>query len=522
MVRRSIEFNIDMLSKRKVKRNKFVLYLIEDITLAFTSMKNISLRLPDQQRQTWSRSTRRSLLISNPVAAKLPSSKIMETNTLAVDARNIGRLAATPHKDDVLDELSVELDAHSVEAQHLKRAAGQLRTSDVPVAFPTETVYGLGADATRSAAVQGIYKAKQRPSDNPLIVHFASLNQLRSLLRGFSPQQSSGLHTNDVSEDPIPAIYKPLISRFWPGPLTIILSNPANSPLAPEVTAGLTTFGARIPRHILALALIQSAGVPVAAPSANASTKPSPTAAEHVAYDLKGRIETIIDGGPCDIGVESTVVDGLSQPPALLRPGGLSLEQIRTVPGWEDTQVAYKNKAETASQPRAPGMKYRHYSPKATVVLYESGREPPSTAELVQHAGPHSRVGVVQTNSWTLDRIVAPPAIRKSAQKHAEVDVADVRTGLGFAGMLADVQAAQRSQPAVVSHNFDTGPLKHLMTIDLGARTGGIARGLFWALRELDRQDVDAIVVEGIDDSEDGAAAAIMNRLRKAAEIKVD
>lgn len=446
----------------------------------------------------------------------------METHISAVDARNIGQVTARPQEDGVLDELNIELDSHLIDAQRLEKAAAQLRTSDIPVAFPTETVYGLGADATRSAAVQGIYKAKQRPSDNPLIVHFACLNQLRSLLRGSSPQQSNGVKANGVSQDPIPEIYKPLISRFWPGPLTIILPNPQNSPLAPEVTAGLTTFGARIPRHILALALIGLANVPVAAPSANASTKPSPTAAEHVAHDLEGRIETIIDGGPCDIGVESTVVDGLSSPPALLRPGGLSLEQIRSVPGWEDTQIAYKNKAETESQPRAPGMKYRHYSPKATVILYEAGREPPSTDELLEHVGASARVGIVQTGSWTVDSGVTPPVIQVSPQKQSQGSAESEQKVFGFAGMLLDVQAADRVKPTTTAYTIENHDLKHMITIDLGSKTGDIARGLFSALRDLDKQDVDAIFVEGIDESENGTAAAIMNRLRKAAEIRVD
>lgn len=479
-------------------------------------------QLATQQHKSYQALTGNSLRHYHCLAAQLRPRRDMDTHTLAVDAKNIGRVTATPRADDMLDDFSVQLDSQLIDAQHLEKAAAQLRTSDVPVAFPTETVYGLGADATRSAAVQGIYKAKQRPSDNPLIVHFASLNQLRSLLRGVSPRQANASYTNGAAEDPIPEIYKPLISRFWPGPLTIILQNPGNSPLAPEVTAGLATFGARIPRHILALALIQSAGVPVAAPSANASTKPSPTAAEHVAYDLDGRIETIIDGGPCDIGVESTVVDGLSHPPALLRPGGLSLEQIRSVPGWEDTQIAYKNKAETANQPRAPGMKYRHYSPKATVVLYEAGRKPPSATELYQHVGPHSRIGIIQTETWKLHGGLSPPAIQSNPQKRFQQSPEDRQTVPGFAGMLLDVQAADRAKPETTAHNVDSDQLKQLMTIDLGARTGDIARGLFWALRELDRQDVDAIFVEGIDDSEDGTAAAIMNRLRKAAEIRVD
>lgn len=241
----------------------------------------------------------------------MSSEQHLKTTVLPVDATKLGTLTAKNVQDDYLDDLEIELDPHSVDAQHLRRAAEQLKTSDIPVAFPTETVYGLGADATRSAATKGIYKAKQRPADNPLIVHFASLEQLRTLLRPKNDESTTNGTSTTTTEDPIPPIYHPLITKFWPGPLTIILPNPPHSPLAPEVTAGLTTFGARMPRHPLALALIRTSGVPIAAPSANASTKPSPTAAEHVAYDLDGRIETILDGGPCDVGVESTVVDGL-------------------------------------------------------------------------------------------------------------------------------------------------------------------------------------------------------------------
>jgi len=223
-----------------------------------------------------------------------------------VDVDKVGVFTVKKIASDIIDELSLELASESIDAQHLQFAAHQLQTSDIPVAFPTETVYGLGADATRSNAVRGIYRAKQRPADNPLIVHFASLEQIRRIL--VPKEQHHKPHDADTHEkhrtaDPIPEIYRSLISRFWPGPLTIILPNPPDSLLAPEVTAGLSTFGARMPRHMLALALIKLADRPIAAPSANASTKPSPTAAEHVEFDLCGRIQTILDGGPCDVGV---------------------------------------------------------------------------------------------------------------------------------------------------------------------------------------------------------------------------
>ncbi|EME42561.1 hypothetical protein DOTSEDRAFT_81403 [Dothistroma septosporum NZE10] len=434
----------------------------------------------------------------------------------------IGSLSAAKVPGDILDELKVELDMTSLDAQYLIAAAAKLRSSDVPVAFPTETVYGLGADATRSAAVKGIYKAKQRPSDNPLIVHFASLSQLRSLLTsGDKSSQHNDTLANGTTHDPIPEIYRPLISRFWPGPLTIILRNPENSPLAPEVTAGLVTFGARMPSHILAAALIQLAGVPVAAPSANASTKPSPTAAEHVAYDLNGRIETILDGGPCDVGVESTVVDGLSEPPLILRPGGISLDQIRECSGWEATEIGYKSVAESGSQPRAPGMKYRHYSPKATVILYEYGKDAPISGELLRQLGPNGKIGVIQTRSWVINSSTVDVIQSKADAKLASNGHRNRLHAMpGFAGMLKTLRNTRRTRSAIQTHLVSAaGNTTRLLSIDLGPDTADIARGIFSALRDLDREDVDAIFVEGINDGEGDTAAAVMNRLRKAAEV---
>ena len=449
----------------------------------------------------------------------------LRTTVLPVDARRIGKLVSKPADHDILDDMDIELDNRTSDTANLRLAADQLRHSDIPVAFPTETVYGLGADATRSGAVDGIYKAKQRPADNPLIVHFASLKQLRDLLRPteyHGRPQTNGHITNGTSADCIPEIYKPLISRFWPGPLTIILPNPSKSRLAPEVTAGLNTFGARIPRHPLALALIKLADVPVAAPSANASTKPSPTAAEHVAYDLDGRIETIVDGGPCDIGVESTVVDGTSHPPMILRPGGISMEQLRSCPGWENAQIGYKNVSEAGDRPRAPGMKYRHYSPKAAVVLYELGNIPPSLIELDQYLGFSRRLGVITTKKWTIDVAAAPHIIQERVTEQTKKTSPTNHHEIGFVGMLKMLQSTPDARTAMKTHNIQyNGATVQLSEIALGSNTAGISRGIFSALRELDRKNVDAILVEGIDDLEGDTAAAVMNRLRKAAEVQI-
>ena len=452
------------------------------------------------------------------------------TSVLPVDIRNIGKISAQPNDDDILDTLQIDLDSQTQDVAHMRFAAEELKHSDIPVAFPTETVYGLGADATRSAAVNGIYKAKQRPADNPLIVHFSSLKQLRDLLnagrRTLRPRQN-GILTNGHSEDPIPDIYRPLIERFWPGPLTIILRNPRHSPLAPEVTAGLDTFGARMPRHVLALALIELAGVPIAAPSANASTKPSPTAAEHVLHDLDGRIDTILDGGPCDVGVESTVVDGLSDPPLILRPGGISIEQLRACPGWENTQIGYKSVAETESSPKAPGMKYRHYSPKAPVVLYPARSGMPQVPAIRRYAGKSLKIGMITTRSWEINPFTGPDVVRYPRDHvMAPEQHSDIQERRGFAGMLDALDSTPDPRTRMHGHRVLTGEGegRHgliIQEIALGPGVTNVARGMFSALRELDRENVGSIVVEGIDDSEGETAAAIMNRLRKAAETTV-
>ncbi|KAL8289649.1 hypothetical protein RB597_001333 [Gaeumannomyces tritici] len=393
-------------------------------------------------------------------------------------------------------------DAHVDADEHpalgpLRRAAERLRSSDVPVAFPTETVYGLGADATRSAAVRGIYAAKGRPSDNPLIVHVCDLDMLRSLLVGATPNDDSNSY-----DDPIPPIYLPLLQRFWPGPLTILLRNPTPPPpasrrLAPEVTAGLPTFGARLPASPLALALIRLAGAPLAAPSANASTRPSPTAARHVLDDLDGRLEMILDGGPCGVGVESTVVDGLSDPPAVLRPGGVGIEEIRACPGWEGVVRAYRDEVQVgaAAAPRAPGMKYKHYSPRARVVLYEGGFGADDGA-WEAGGGAGRRIGIVRTRS-------------SAAAAGSLGSGSGTVTACGEDGGCA-LRFTERER-----RDADGGATTVLET-SLGRDPRHVAQGLFSALRELDARRADVIFVEGVGDGDD-IAAAVMNRLRKAA-----
>ena len=308
------------------------------------------------------------------------------------------------------------------------------------VAFPTETVYGLGADALNENAVRRIFEAKGRPADNPLIVHIAEFDDLKKLARE------------------IPGEAKLLAERFWPGPLTMVLPKREEVPYV--TTGGLDTVAVRMPAHPIALALIK-ASTPIAAPSANISGKPSPTLAEHVIDDFYGRIECIIDGGETKIGVESTVIDLSSERPTLLRPGGLPLEEIEKVIGEVEIHPAVRGKLVDVA--RSPGMKYRHYSPSAQVIVVEGKRENVrrKIAELVEeYRSKGLRVGVMATEKYEADEF-----------------------------------------------------------FHLGKTEEEVARNLFRALRELDKRGVDVIIAEGIE--ERGLGFAVMNRLRKAAGYRI-
>lgn len=319
--------------------------------------------------------------------------------------------------------------ANEPTSHHLQSAVTSLKTGIAPpVAFPTETVYGLGADATNPASIAGIYAAKGRPSDNPLIVHVSSINHLERLYNGRSHNESTTA---------IPEVYRDLVAHFWPGPLTILLPVPVhNSPFAPNVHPGQKTIGFRVPQSPAARFLIAVTERPIAAPSANSSGKPSPTTAKHVLDDLNGKINFILDGGACEVGVESTVVDALEGgKPVVLRPGGISRRMLRefgqsqpegsagriwaevenawdmrkqgrrssmasrnssnqmTGPGQDRLSKLGNTAAATSnhdlhisddhdekSAPRAPGMKYKHYSPTAPLYLIEQTK--PRTLDL--------------------------------------------------------------------------------------------------------------------------------------------
>ena len=250
----------------------------------------------------------------------------------------------------------------------MREAAALLQKGEV-VAFATETVYGLGADATSGEAIQKIFAAKGRPSDNPLIVHIASTQQLGQVVTA------------------VPDYAKKLMDAFWPGPLTLVL--PKSAEISPLTTAGLSTVGVRVPDHPLALRLLEAANIPIAAPSANVSGRPSPTKAAHVLEDLNGKIPAILDGGDCDIGLESTVLDCTTEIPVILRPGNVSKEQIENLIGRVEVSTP-----DVQNSPKSPGMKYQHYAPKAPLVVVQSG-EARLLKEIASAKNAEKRIGIL-------------------------------------------------------------------------------------------------------------------------------
>ncbi|MCI8650638.1 MAG: threonylcarbamoyl-AMP synthase [Anaerotruncus sp.] len=236
----------------------------------------------------------------------------------------------------------------------LAQAAALLRAGKL-VAIPTETVYGLAADALNPAAAAAIYAAKGRPSDNPLIVHVASVEEIPLLVRELPD-----------------ALYR-LAEAYWPGPMTVVL--PKSERVPDETSGGLDTVAIRIPAHPVARELIRLAGTPLAAPSANLSGKPSPTCAQHCINDLSGRVDAILDGGPCGVGVESTVLTLCTNPPRILRPGAVTLEMLRKVLADIELDEAVFTHLADDQKAASPGMKYKHYAPKAKVVLVHGSSE---------------------------------------------------------------------------------------------------------------------------------------------------
>ena len=269
------------------------------------------------------------------------------------------------------------------------REASEILKSGGLVAFPTETVYGLGGDATDKEASRKIYAAKGRPSDNPLIVHIAKFSQLE-----------------DITEN-LPKTAKLLADAFWPGPLTMVCNK--NQVIPYETTGGLDTVAVRMPNNAVALALIEESGCMISAPSANTSGRPSPTKASHVYEDLSGKIEAILDGGAVDIGLESTIVDLTEDVVTILRPGFINMDMLREVVGEVrmDPGIVYNDKGTTSgAKPKAPGMRYKHYAPKGDLTII-SGEEDTVVGKINQLTREAlkegKKVGIIAT-SETADR----------------------------------------------------------------------------------------------------------------------
>lgn len=340
-----------------------------------------------------------------------------------------------------------KIDSKAVDHQKMEEAAQLIRSGEL-VAFPTETVYGLGADALNPQASKKIYAAKGRPSDNPLIVHIAKFEDLEEIAKEV-PQEA-----------------KKLADAFWPGPLTMIVYK--NEKVPYETTGGMDTVAIRMPDHPAALELIRQSGCLIAAPSANTSGRPSPTLAEHVAEDLGGRIPMILDGGEVGIGIESTIIDLTEKIPMILRPGYITKEMLEAVIGTVQTDPGIIA-ADSTKKPKAPGMKYRHYAPKANLMLIDG-----------------AKCAVVDKINELTD------AMHSEGKK------------VGIIG----------TDETVTSYRGD-------MVLSIGAREDedAIARHLYKLLREFDEADVDVIYSESFATPRIGQA--IMNRLLKAAGHQV-
>jgi len=344
------------------------------------------------------------------------------------------------------------------EDEEIYREAGTIIREGGLVAFPTETVYGLGGNGLSGASSAKIYAAKGRPSDNPLILHIAGMEELPAL----------------VSD--IPDAAKRLAEAFWPGPMTLIFRK--SSLVPPETTGGLDTVAVRMPSHPAAQRFIRAAGVPIAAPSANLSGRPSPTTAKHVREDLDGRIDMILDGGPADIGLESTIIDVTEETPVILRPGYIGREALETLLGKVELDRAVFAEPAQGVKPKAPGMKYRHYAPKAEMTLVEGA--------------------------------FAAEAILKEAAASAR---AGRRTGI-----LCSEETKDRYSPLAEELGAEGFSLK-LFCAGRRSDPESIAHRLFGLLRQFDEDGIEVVWAESFD--EGGIGTAVMNRLRKAAGYRI-
>ena len=376
-------------------------------------------------------------------------------------------------------------DRNHIKDEELKEAAGILRSGGL-VAFPTETVYGLGGNALDEDAARKIYAAKGRPSDNPLIAHVSCVEEVEPLVKE------------------IPEAGRKLMEAFWPGPLTMIFPKSEKVPYG--TTGGLDTVAIRMPDDPVANRLIALAGVPVAAPSANTSGRPSPTTADHVWQDMNGRIEMIIDGGPVGIGVESTIVDVSSAVPAVLRPGAITMEMLEEVLGEVSVDPAILGPLSADVRPKAPGMKYKHYAPKADLTLVEPGTGADRESRAEQVTGAEQKNGADRnTGAYPetgLDETQLQAMIRKVRELSREKIEAGYKVG---------VICTDESRDC-----YTDGEVR-----SIGARKSqpSVAHNLYALLREFDDLGVDYIFSESF--PKDHLGQAIMNRLSKAAGYKI-
>ena len=338
-----------------------------------------------------------------------------------------------------------KVDLRQPEAMEIIQTAAKILQEGGLVAFPTETVYGLGGNGLDGMACEKIYIAKGRPSDNPLILHISEFEELNPIVREISPAAQK------------------LMDAFWPGPLTMVFPK---SDIVPEkATGGLDTVAVRFPNHPVARAIIKAAGLPIAAPSANSSGKPSPTRASHVEFDLNGKIDMIVDGGAAEWGLESTIVDVSGEVPMILRPGAVTKEMMEEVVGTVEIDPAILQKPAADLKPKAPGMKYTHYSPKAEVILVKG--ETTAVADEINRLAAEDMAHGLKTGVM-------------ATEETKDLYKADIVLSLG-----------SRERPEEIGAN------------------------LFKYLRKFDFLGAERVYSEVF--SEEGEGMAIMNRLNKAA-----
>ena len=338
-----------------------------------------------------------------------------------------------------------KVDLRQPEAMEIIQTAAKILQEGGLVAFPTETVYGLGGNGLDGTACEKIYIAKGRPSDNPLILHISEFEELNPIVREISPAAQK------------------LMDAFWPGPLTMVFPK---SDIVPEkATGGLDTVAVRFPNHPVARAIIKAAGLPIAAPSANSSGKPSPTRASHVEFDLNGKIDMIVDGGAAEWGLESTIVDVSGEVPMILRPGAVTKEMMEEVVGMVEIDPAILQKPAADLKPKAPGMKYTHYSPKAEVILVKG--ETTAVADEINRLAAEDMAHGLKTGVM-------------ATEETKDLYKADIVLSLG-----------SRERPEEIGAN------------------------LFKYLRKFDFLGAERVYSEVF--SEEGEGMAIMNRLNKAA-----